>query len=131
MRGQLKLSLKLILKVGYFLPLTIFGLMHFALPEEFRDLVPVFVPGGIFWVYFSGAALSLSGLAIMLNIVPKTTAVCLLLFVLTFILTVDLPGVLIGMEKHKFFISLLKDFSLLSGTGLFLLLMQPRFVVVD
>ena len=114
------LNLTLLLKVLYFFPLFLFGIMHFVYPSYFRFLVPEFVPGGIFWVYFSALALSSSSFAIMFNIIPKISIVCLILFVLTFIATVDVPGVLYGNDNFRHVISLFKDVSLLSGTCVYL-----------
>lgn len=107
-------------RILYFLPLTLFGVMHFALPKYFEFLVPSFVYGGVFWVYFSGFALTAAGIAIMANIIPRIAAICLLVFVLTFIATVDIPEFIFGEDKHRFFISFLKDISLFSGTVQFL-----------
>ena len=95
------------------------SIMHFVLPHYFEFLVPKFVPGGIFWIYFSGVALSAASTAIIINIIPKIAAFCLILFVLIFIATVDIPGVFFGDDKYRFFISLLKDTSLFAGTFLF------------
>lgn len=107
------------IKVSYFIPLTIFGIMHFIYPNYFEFLVPTFIPGGIFWVYFSGFALTLSGVAIIGNIIPKIAGFCLMLFVLIFIFCVDVPGFFVGDDKYHFFISFLKDASLFAGTSLF------------
>lgn len=114
------INLNFLIKVLYFFPLFLFGIMHFTYPAYFEFLVPNFVPGGIFWVYFSGVALSSSSLAIILKIIPKIAIACLLLFVLTFIVTVDIPGVIYGEDTFRFAISLLKDLSLFSGTCLYL-----------
>ena len=107
-------------RVLYFLPLTLFGVMHFLMPNYFEFLVPKFIYGGIFWVYFSGFALTTAGLAIILDVVPKLAAICLLIFVLTFIVTVDIPEFLLGQDRYRFLISFLKDVSLFSGTVQFL-----------
>ena len=113
------LDLSFAIKILYFFPLFLFGVMHFSYPLYFEFLVPKFIPGGIFWVYFSGFALSASSLAIILNIIPKLSTACLILFVLTFIVTVDIPGVFNGENIFRFAISLLKDVSLLAGTWLY------------
>ncbi|MCP4521898.1 MAG: hypothetical protein GY827_09465 [Cytophagales bacterium] len=107
------------IKMFYFVPLAIFGIMHFVFPNYFEFLVPKFVPGGILWVYFSGFALTAAGIAIIGNIIPKVAGFCLMLFVLTFIFSVDIPGVFVGQDKYRFFISFLKDMSLFAGTCLF------------
>lgn len=107
------------IKMLYFIPLAVFGIMHFVFPHYFDFLVPAFIPGGTFWVYFSGVALTASSTAIIINVIPKVAAFCLILFVFTFITTVDIPGVFFGEDKFRFFISLLKDISLFGGTCLF------------
>tara|TARA_B100000809_G_C15068518_1_gene505092 strand:- start:572 stop:934 length:363 start_codon:yes stop_codon:yes gene_type:complete len=109
-----------VIKVLYFFPLFLFGLMHFCYPLYFCFLVPKFIPGGIFWVYFSGLALTSSSLAIIVNIIPKISIICLIIFVLIFVVTVDIPGILYGETTFRFAISLLKDVSLFSGTCLYL-----------
>lgn len=118
-KKPITISINFFIKVFYFFPLAVFGIMHFASPDYFLFLVPKFVPGGIFWVYFSGVALTGASMAIMMNIIPKLAAVGLILFVLTFIITVDIPGIFFGIDKYHFFISLLKDISLFAGTCFF------------
>ena len=113
------ISAKKICKVAYFIPLVLFGVFHLIAPVYFEFMVPKFIPGGIFWVYFSGIALTAAGSAIILNIIPQIACFCLLIFVLTFILTVDVPGMVFGKDNFRFIISFLKDISLLSGTFLF------------
>ncbi len=108
------------IKILYFIPLIVFGIMHFIVPSYFEFLVPKFVPGEIFWVYFSGVVLISTGAAIIVNIISKIACLCLMLFVLTFILTVDIPGVCFGEDKYQFITSLFKDISLLAGTSFFL-----------
>ena len=108
-----------LIKVGYFIPLILFGIFHLVFPAYFEFLVPKFIGGGLFWVYFSGFALTSAGSAIILNIIPKMACLCLLIFVATFILTVDIPGMFFEKDNFRFIISFLKDVSLLSGTFLF------------
>ena len=109
-----------LMKLMYFFPLFLFGIMHFIYPLYFEFLVPRFVPGGIFWVYFSAMALSCSSLAVIFNIIPRVALACLVIFVFTFIVTVDVPGILCNEDNFRFVISFLKDVSLLSGTCLYL-----------
>lgn len=113
-------DISLWMKIFYFLPLAVFGVMHFVFPHYFEFLVPKFIPGGIFWIYFSGAILTSTSLAIIFGIIPRIASFCLILFVITFIITVDIPGFVSGDEDHyRFFISFLKDLSLCGGTFLF------------
>jgi hypothetical protein len=103
----------------FIFPLGVFGLMHFLLPEFFTDLVPDFVPGGIFWVYFSGFALTAASISIITRIWVKTSTLLLMIFVTTFIVSVDVPGMIGGDKPYYSFVSFLKDTSLLGGTYVF------------
>jgi hypothetical protein len=45
-----------------------FGVLHFMLAKEASSFVPAWIPGHMFWMYFCGAALIGSGVAIILKI---------------------------------------------------------------
>ncbi|MEX0719117.1 MAG: hypothetical protein WD059_00530 [Balneolaceae bacterium] len=101
----------------YAIPFTIFGLFHFLSPEMLIEAVPKFLPGAIFWIYLTGAALILAGISIIsgkfINLACKLLAVMLLVFVFT----VSLPGIIGGNEMMMQ--ALLKDLSL-AGAALFI-----------
>ena len=52
--------------------LVIFGIDHFLYFDFVKTLVPVWIPGNVFWTYFAGIALIGSGLAIIVNFKIKT-----------------------------------------------------------
>ena len=54
------MALDKITKLGrYFLalPMVVFGIQHFLYAEFIVNLVPAWIPGGLFWTYFAGVAL--------------------------------------------------------------------------
>lgn len=65
-----------------------FGLDHFFYTEGVSTLVPTWIPGAMFWTYFAGAALVCSGVAILLRIKLKLSALLLssMIFIWVFVL---------------------------------------------
>ena len=51
-----------------------FGLFHFLHPRDLLVYVPAFVPGGIWWVYFVGAAFMLMAISFLTNRMVKVAA---------------------------------------------------------
>jgi NhaP-type Na+/H+ or K+/H+ antiporter len=49
-------------------PLAVFGALHLFGPQFVRDMVPRYMPGRMFWVYFVGAALIAASLSIATKI---------------------------------------------------------------
>jgi hypothetical protein len=45
-------------------PLAVFGALHLFGPQFVKDLVPPYMPGRMFWVYFVGCALIAASLSI-------------------------------------------------------------------
>ena len=43
--------------------MIVFGVYHFMAPRTLMGYVPDFLPGGIIWVYFAGAAFILAAIA--------------------------------------------------------------------
>ena len=80
----------------YAIPMAIFGLFHFMNGSQMAEMVPSFIPGGIFWVYLTGLALVLAAVAIIIQ--KQARLACLLLagMLILFVLTMHLPAVLGG-----------------------------------
>src|SRR5687768_9230078 len=72
--------------------MIIFGLQHFIRPMDLLVKVPDFLPGGIFWVYMTGAAFILAALSFMTNIWVRTVAYLLALMLFTFVITIHIPN---------------------------------------
>ena len=104
-------------KFIYIIPLALFGLMHFANAQQMASMVPSWLPGATFWVYFTGLGLIAAAVALIIN--KKVTLAMTLLGVelLSFALLIHLPAIIGGDQMAV--ASLLKDVSL-AGAALFI-----------
>jgi len=57
--------------------LIVFGIDHFIYLEFVKTLVPLWIPGNVFWTYVAGVALIGSGLAIVINFQRKLISILL------------------------------------------------------
>jgi len=106
-------------RILFALPFLIFGLFHFMSAEQMAGMVPV--PGGVFWVYFTGVALIAAAVSMLINKYAKLASLLLAALLLVFVLAIHLPAVLGGDQMAM--ISLLKDISMAGGA----LLMADRY----
>ena len=105
--------------------MVVFGILHFLHPHDLMNYVPQFLPGGIIWVYFVGAAFILVAIAFVTNTMVKAAGYLLAALLIIFILTIHLPNYLNAGDKdmkQTALISLLKDtaiacFALYIGAG--------------
>ena len=96
-------------------PFVIFGLVHFMQGGAMAGVVPGWVPGGVFWVYATGAANLAAGAALAANRYVRPTALALVAMLSVFILTVHLPGLFAEGQMQMAMTSLLKDLGLAGG----------------
>lgn len=111
----------LIGRILFSLPMIGFGLGHLTSAGAMSAMVPAWLPGGVFWVYLTGAALIAAGVAIIINKLTFQAALGLSILVMAFALTVHLPGMLKGegMMKMMSMVSLYKDIAI-SGAALYI-----------
>ena len=78
---------------GVFMCITMisFGIDHLLYTEGVSTLVPVWIPGRMFWTYFAGVALIGSGITIILRIQLKLSALLLALMILIWFLILHIP----------------------------------------
>ena len=84
-------------KVGtvfYALVIGFFGINHFINGIGFQKMVPTFLPGGVIWVYLTGACLVAAAIAFLINKEARLAGFLLCCFLLLIVLTVHLPAVL-------------------------------------
>jgi len=93
------------------LPMAVFGIMHFMAGEAMAGMVPI--PGGVIWVYLTGAALLAAAVAIIIGKKAVLAAQLLALFLLLTALTVHLPSLMGGDQNAMG--QVLKDFALAGG----------------
>jgi uncharacterized membrane protein YphA (DoxX/SURF4 family) len=71
--------------------LICFGIDHFLYTGFVSVLVPAWIPGPVFWTYFSGVALAGSGLAILLRIKIRLVAILLGIMIFCWLILLHIP----------------------------------------
>jgi len=103
-------------QIGFSLPMIFFGVSHFMNAKGMAGMVPL--PGGIFWVYITGACLITGALAIISGRLVSLAAFLLGVMIFIFAFTLHLPGVIKAAGQQEMMmpmISFLKDFSIACG----------------
>lgn len=93
------------------IPFLIFGIMHFTNASMMVGMVPI--PGGVFWVYFTGLALVAASISFAINKYVYWAGLGLALFLFLTAFTVHLPAVISGNMQN--FSGMLKDVMLAGG----------------
>ncbi len=89
-----------------------FGIFYFLDTRNLVVFVPDFIPGGILWAYFVGAAFILVGIAFITNKMVKVAGYVLAIMLIIFVLIIHIPNYLYaGNEEMRSMalINLLKD----------------------
>jgi uncharacterized membrane protein len=81
-------------------PLAVFGTLHLFGPQFVKDLVPPYMPGRMFWVYFVGCALIAAALSIATRIGVRWSGLLVGLMMFMFVAMLYLPGGLRQMHAH-------------------------------
>lgn len=92
--------------------MIVFGIFHFLNPHDLLVYVPSFLPGGILWAYFTGAAFILVGIAFITNNFVKIAGYLLAALLIFFVLAIHLPNYLDAGDKEMktmALINMLKD----------------------
>lgn len=111
--GALELLTGKVARGAFALPFAVFGLFHFLNASAMAAMVPV--PGGVFWIYFTGAALIAGSIGILTGILGRWAALGLSALLATFIVAVHVPGLSHPQMQQMATMGLLKDLSLLGG----------------
>lgn len=93
----------------------LFGIFHLYNAENMKSIVPDYVPGGIVWVYISGAGFILASIAILVDRYTKTACYMLAGMLLIFIFLIHVPVVVSGeseIVKQTGLLMMLKDIGL-------------------
>lgn len=73
-------------------PLAVFGTLHLFAPQFVQDLVPRYMPGRMFWVYFVGCALIAASLSIATKIAVRWSGLLVGIMMLLFVAMLYFPG---------------------------------------
>jgi uncharacterized membrane protein YphA (DoxX/SURF4 family) len=71
-----------------------FGILHFLYAKEASGYIPSWIPNHMFWMYFCGAALLGSGIAIILKIKTGLSAALLGTMIFTWFIILHVPKVI-------------------------------------
>jgi uncharacterized membrane protein len=75
-------------------PLAVFGTLHLFGPDFVKDLVPRYMPGRMFWVYFVGCALIAGSLSIATKIGVRWSGLLVGIMMFMFVAMLYLPSAL-------------------------------------
>src|SRR5262245_8991411 len=84
----------------YAVPLTVFGALHLFGSDFVKDLVPRYMPGRMFWVYFVGCALIAASLSIATKIAVRWSGLLVGIMMLMFVGMLYLPFGLKHMDAR-------------------------------
>ena len=84
----------------YAVPLAVFGTLHLFGPDFVKGLVPPYMPGRMFWVYFVGCALIAAALSIATKIQVRWSGLLVGIMMLLFVAMLYVPGGLRQMHAH-------------------------------
>jgi uncharacterized membrane protein YphA (DoxX/SURF4 family) len=95
--GRLTKFLSKLIPLGailFAITMVCFGILHFMLGAGAASYVPVWIPWRVFWVYFCGAALIGSGIAIIFKIKPQLFATLLGLMIFIWFTSLHVPRII-------------------------------------
>ena len=106
-------------RVLYALPFLVFGAFHFMNAPMMAAMVPSFIPGGVIWIYLTGAAMIAAAAALILDRMTSYACMGLALMLGVFIVTIHIPGLKNPQMSQMAMISLLKDLAL-AGAAIYI-----------
>ncbi|MBP6672764.1 MAG: DoxX family protein [Bacteroidetes bacterium] len=113
----MKLITTTVARILFAIPFLAFGLMHFAFAENMGKAIPSFLPGGVLWVYLSGAGLIAAAVSLFIQKMVTEAMFGLSLFLVSAVALIHMPGM--GnpdpMMQQMAMSGLLKDIGLLGG----------------
>jgi uncharacterized membrane protein len=74
------------------IPLAVFGAEHFCIANFMIGLVPPYMPGRLFWIYFVGSALIIASLSIATRIQVRWSGLLFGIMMFVFVAMIHLPG---------------------------------------
>lgn len=81
-------------------PLAVFGTLHLFSPDFVKDLVPKYMPGRMFWVYFVGGALIAASLSIAAKIGVRWSGLLVGIMMFMFVAMLYLPSALTHLHAR-------------------------------
>jgi putative oxidoreductase len=100
-------------RVLFALPYGIFGLFHLSAGGKMAAMVPI--PGGVFWIYFTGVAMLAGCIGLITKIQGKWAALGLALLTLLYTIFIHLPGLSDPAQQQLQMAQVLKNIALIGG----------------
>jgi uncharacterized membrane protein len=82
------------------LPLAVFGALHLFGPQFVKDIVPKYMPGRMFWVYFVGIALIAASVSIATKIAVRWSGLLVGIMMFMFVAMLYLPFALTHLQAR-------------------------------
>ena len=100
-------------RIIFGIPFILFGIGHLMNASAMAGFVPV--PGGIIWIYVTGIAMILAGIAAITKIQGQLAMLLLALLLLVYILTIQIPALMKPETMQMGMLGLYKDLGLMGG----------------
>jgi uncharacterized membrane protein YphA (DoxX/SURF4 family) len=105
----------LIARVLYGLSLIFFGAAHFIDVKDTVSLIPNWLPGHLFWAYFTGGAFVAAGVAVLIGFCARLAAALSAVQIALFLLLVWIPIVAAGSKDSFQWSETIVNTALLAG----------------
>jgi putative oxidoreductase len=122
----MKVLTSTVARILFAIPFAVFGLFHFLNGNAMAGFLPSWLPGGVVWIYLTGAALILGAVSLIIQKHVKWAALGIAAFLALTILTIWLPSLGNESMRQTAITSALKDLGLLAGSLLFAGLYSER-----
>lgn len=87
-------------RVSLAVPLAVFGAEHLTSAQAIMKLVPIWMPGKLFWTYFVGVALIAAALSFIFRVGIRLSATLLGIMFFCFVAMMDLPGAIAAPQSR-------------------------------
>lgn len=98
-------------RILFSVPFLFFGIGHLRMANDMAKMVPSWVPGGVFWIYFTGIAMILAAVSIITTFQARIVCFLLAVLLLIYIVTLHAPH----MDQMEHMSAFFKDTGLMGG----------------
>jgi uncharacterized membrane protein len=77
------------------------GIQHFLFPAAVKTLIPMWIPGPVFWTYFAGVALIAGGVGVIVPATRQVAGLAVGLMLLTWFLILHIPRALLALPANQ------------------------------
>lgn len=105
--------------VSFAVPLAVFGALHLFGPAFVKALVPAYMPGRMFWVYFVGCALIAAAISIAARTAVQWSGLLVGIMMFLFVAMIHLPGAIAQPNNRIIWMVVFREMSF-GGAGLIL-----------